>query len=194
MAPAHVVSEETLRAIVDAFNAHDLDAIMGYFAEDCSLDMPRGPDEWGQRFTGAAAVRDALASRFRGLPDVQLPVELLLLLVVAIMLLQAKRPARFFGYVVMVFAITANWRAGVTPIETARSFFGVNRVVEMADGTHRLLFHGTTIHGAERVRDAAGQSVTGRPIPLTYYYFGGPISEAVEAARNARGSLDRVER
>ena len=71
MAPAHAVSEETLRAIVDAFNAHDLDAIMSYFAEDCSFDMPRGPDPWGQRFTGAAAVRAALATRFRGLPDVQ---------------------------------------------------------------------------------------------------------------------------
>ena len=71
MAPAHVVSEATLRAIVDAFNAHDLDAIMGHFADDCSLDMPRGPDPWGQRFTGAAAVREALATRFRGLPDVQ---------------------------------------------------------------------------------------------------------------------------
>ena len=71
MPHAHAVSEETMRAIVAAFNAHDLDAIMSYFADDCSLDMPRGPDPWGQRFTGAAAVREALASRFRGLPDVQ---------------------------------------------------------------------------------------------------------------------------
>jgi ketosteroid isomerase-like protein len=59
MAPADAVSEETLRAILDAFNAHDLDAVMGYFAEDCSLHMPRGPDPWGQRVTGAAAVRGA---------------------------------------------------------------------------------------------------------------------------------------
>ena len=71
MASAHAVSEEMLREIVGAFNAHDLDAIMGYFAEDCSLDMPRGPEPWGQRATGAAAVREALAARFRGLPDVQ---------------------------------------------------------------------------------------------------------------------------
>ena len=71
MAPAHTVSEEALRAIVDAFNAHDLDAIMEYFADDCSFDMPRGPAPWGRRFTGAAAVREALASRFRGLPDVR---------------------------------------------------------------------------------------------------------------------------
>jgi steroid delta-isomerase-like uncharacterized protein len=61
---------ETLEKILDAFNDHDLDAIMEFFAEDCSFDMPRGPDPWGARFTGKAAVRQALASRFQNLPDV----------------------------------------------------------------------------------------------------------------------------
>jgi ketosteroid isomerase-like protein len=70
MAKPQPVSEETLRAILDAFNAHDLDAIMGFFADDCSFDMPRGAEPWGQRFTGKADVRDALATRFSGLPDV----------------------------------------------------------------------------------------------------------------------------
>jgi ketosteroid isomerase-like protein len=64
------VSEKTLKAILDAFNAHDLDSIMEFFAEDCSLDMPRGPEPWGQRLTGKTAVREALGSRFKGLPDV----------------------------------------------------------------------------------------------------------------------------
>ena len=40
------VSVETLKAIADAFNAHDLDAIMEFFADDCSLDLPRGPQPW----------------------------------------------------------------------------------------------------------------------------------------------------
>lgn len=62
---------ETLKAIFDAFNAHDLDAVMECFADDCSLDMPRGPDPWGQRFVGKAAVREGLATRFAGLPDVR---------------------------------------------------------------------------------------------------------------------------
>jgi ketosteroid isomerase-like protein len=43
---------------------------MGFFADDCSFDMPRGPEPWGQRFVGKAAVRAALATRFSGLPDV----------------------------------------------------------------------------------------------------------------------------
>ncbi|HEX6004876.1 MAG TPA: nuclear transport factor 2 family protein [Burkholderiales bacterium] len=65
------ISPETAKALVDAFNAHDLDAIMQFFADECSLDMPRGPEPWGQRFVGKAAVRDGLASRLKGLPDVR---------------------------------------------------------------------------------------------------------------------------
>jgi len=61
---------QTAKAILDAFNAHDLDAIMEFFADDCSLDMPRGPEPWGQRYAGKAAVRAGLATRFEGLPDV----------------------------------------------------------------------------------------------------------------------------
>lgn len=60
----------TLQVILDAFNAHDLDAIMAYFAEDCTFDMPRGPEPWGARYEGKVAVREALASRFKGIPDV----------------------------------------------------------------------------------------------------------------------------
>ena len=61
---------EMLKAITAAFNAHDLDAIMAFFAEACSLDMPRGPEPWGARYVGKAAVREGLAARFEGLPDV----------------------------------------------------------------------------------------------------------------------------
>ena len=71
MTHKQAISAETLKAIADAFNAHDLDAIMEFFSDDCSLDMPRGSEPWGQRFLGKAAVREALAARFKGLPDVQ---------------------------------------------------------------------------------------------------------------------------
>lgn len=60
----------TLTALCEAFNAHDLDRIMGLFADDCVLEMPRGPETWGARFVGKADVRAALAGRFAGLPDV----------------------------------------------------------------------------------------------------------------------------
>jgi len=61
---------ETLKEILDAFNRHDLDAIMSYFAEDCTFDFPRGSEPWGERFVGKDEVRRGLAHRFEGLPDV----------------------------------------------------------------------------------------------------------------------------
>lgn len=60
----------TLVELCDAFNAHDLDRIMGLFADDCVLQMPKGREPWGTRFQGKQAVREALATRFAGLPDV----------------------------------------------------------------------------------------------------------------------------
>jgi ketosteroid isomerase-like protein len=59
-----------LKELLEAFNAHDLDRIMGFFADDCVLETPRGPNPWGTRLEGRAAVREGLMSRFRGLPDV----------------------------------------------------------------------------------------------------------------------------
>ena len=64
------ITVDTLKKILDAFNRHDLDAIMEFFSDDCSFDFPRGPEPWGQRFTGKAEVREALAGRFKGIPNV----------------------------------------------------------------------------------------------------------------------------
>lgn len=64
------ITAYTLKQILGAFNRHDLDAIMEYFSEDCTVDMPRGSEPWGKRFTGKAQVREALAGRFKGIPDV----------------------------------------------------------------------------------------------------------------------------
>jgi len=61
---------DRLRALLDGFNAHDLDASLGHFAEDCVFEAPRGPDPWGRRFVGKAEVRRGLAARFEGIPDV----------------------------------------------------------------------------------------------------------------------------
>ena len=63
------VTVETLKQILDAFNRHDLDTIMEFFSDDCSFDFPRGPEPWGQRFIGKAQVREAIAGRFKGIPD-----------------------------------------------------------------------------------------------------------------------------
>ena len=59
-----------LRDVLDAFNRHDLDAIMSHFLEDCVFEAPRGPDRWGRRFVGKEEVRRGLGARFEGIPDV----------------------------------------------------------------------------------------------------------------------------
>ncbi|MGW0035492.1 nuclear transport factor 2 family protein [Gordonia sp. NPDC003376] len=64
-------SIEVLEALMTAFNAHDLDAIMEFFVDDCSFDTSRGPEPWGRRLVGKAAVREGLAARFAGVPDVR---------------------------------------------------------------------------------------------------------------------------
>jgi steroid delta-isomerase-like uncharacterized protein len=62
---------ELLSEVLDAFNRHDLDAIMAHFADDCVFESPRGPDPWGRRFVGKDEVRAGLQARFQGIPDVR---------------------------------------------------------------------------------------------------------------------------
>ena len=64
------VTIELLKGFLEAFNRHDLDAIMGYFAEDCVFYMPRGAKPRGDRYVGKTEVRAGLAKRFEGIPDV----------------------------------------------------------------------------------------------------------------------------
>jgi len=63
-------SVETLERLLQAFNAHDIDAVMSFFSDDCVLEMPRGPHSYGLRMQGHEDVRKGLASRFSGIPDV----------------------------------------------------------------------------------------------------------------------------
>ena len=61
---------EVLEAFLDAFNAHDVDAIMEFFADDCVLEMPRGPAPGGRRLVGKEQVREGIRSRLDGIPDI----------------------------------------------------------------------------------------------------------------------------
>ena len=143
-----------------------------------------------------AVVAGAIVLRF--VVDVRLderfltPFQVMLVVLVGLMLLRRRDAARFAALAVVAFVVTGLWQPGLNVIETTRSFFGVHRVLETSSGTHRIMYHGTTIHGAERVREVDGSPVRGRPEPLTYYYFGGPLSEGVAAAREAQRALRNV--
>jgi hypothetical protein len=140
-------------------------------------------DAWPILAVAALAVAVQLIFDFRLPAAAELPFQVGLVTLAAIMLLQRHRPARFLALVVLAFVITALWQPGFNRVVTLRSFFGVHQVVETADGGHRLLYHGTTLHGAERIAPASEAP----PEPLTYYHFDGPISEAIAAVRGARG-------
>jgi hypothetical protein len=59
-----------LQALLDAFNAHDVDAIMSFFTDDCVFDTPRGPAPGGHRLVGKQQVRKGFQARFDGIPDI----------------------------------------------------------------------------------------------------------------------------
>ena len=64
------MSDPDLDALLEAFNAHDVDAILAFFTDDCVLDMPRGPAPGGLRLVGKDEVRKGFQSRFDGIPDI----------------------------------------------------------------------------------------------------------------------------
>ena len=68
--PSAQAATPSLQAFLDAFNAHDIDAIMSFFTEDCILDTPRGPTPGGRRLVGRQQVRQGIQERLDGIPDI----------------------------------------------------------------------------------------------------------------------------
>ncbi|MGH7373787.1 MAG: nuclear transport factor 2 family protein [Candidatus Rokuibacteriota bacterium] len=58
-------SIELLLQINAAFNSRDVDRILGFFAEDATFLMARGPEPCGRRVRGKAAIGKVLADRFK---------------------------------------------------------------------------------------------------------------------------------
>jgi hypothetical protein len=75
---------------------------------------------------------------------------------------------------------------------TARSFFGVHKIVITPRGQYHVLMHGTTIHGAQKFLNDDGTPVQGRPEPITYYHKDGGIGRAITAVRERKGAPLRV--
>ena len=97
--------------------------------------------------------------------------------------LVSREPLPFAAVVAVVFIIGQVYRPDSDVRETMRSFFGVHKITETSDGQFRVFLHGTTIHGAERLRDDNGEAITGPPPMITYYHPGSPMGETVKATR-----------
>jgi steroid delta-isomerase-like uncharacterized protein len=58
-----------LERFADAWNRHDLDALMSLMADDCVFEASAGPEVNGQRSEGKEAVRAAYGAVFETFPD-----------------------------------------------------------------------------------------------------------------------------
>jgi len=60
---------ELLNRFAEAWNRHDLDALMGMMTDDCVFEASAGPQADGQRSEGQPAVRAAYAAVFEAFHD-----------------------------------------------------------------------------------------------------------------------------
>ncbi len=60
-----------LEGFAEAYNRHDVDAIMAYFSDDGVFEGFTGPEPWGERFVGREAVAARVASFLERVPDAQ---------------------------------------------------------------------------------------------------------------------------
>jgi steroid delta-isomerase-like uncharacterized protein len=63
------VTEDFLQSFVNAFNDHDVKAIMSHMTEDCVFEASAGPDVDGEKFSGQEEVRKAFEEVFATFPD-----------------------------------------------------------------------------------------------------------------------------
>lgn len=65
------VTPQTLADFADAWNRHDIDALMRFMTEDCVFETVAGPEQYGSRHVGVQAVRTAFAAAWQNFPDAQ---------------------------------------------------------------------------------------------------------------------------
>ncbi|MES3012423.1 MAG: nuclear transport factor 2 family protein [Pseudomonadota bacterium] len=65
------ITPEVLQAFAEAWNRHDLDALMSFMAEECVFEASGGPEVGGTRHVGRDAVRAGYAEVWSTFPDAQ---------------------------------------------------------------------------------------------------------------------------
>ena len=63
------ISLDFLGAFAEAFNRHDVEAILAAMTEDCVFEASAGPDVCGRRYQGKKEVGKAFAEVFETFPD-----------------------------------------------------------------------------------------------------------------------------
>src|SRR5678816_2110261 len=65
------VTTEMLQAFADAWNRHDLDALMSFMTDNCVFEASAGFDVGGTRYAGCESVRAGFAEVWATFPDAQ---------------------------------------------------------------------------------------------------------------------------
>jgi steroid delta-isomerase-like uncharacterized protein len=60
-----------LQAFADAWNRHDVEALMSFMTDDCVFEASAGPEVCGTRYVGRQAVRAGYADAWQPYPDAQ---------------------------------------------------------------------------------------------------------------------------
>jgi len=63
------ITSKLVVGFANAFNAHDVNAILSFMADDCVFLASAGPDAYGEKFVGKEAVRRAFEDVFKTYPD-----------------------------------------------------------------------------------------------------------------------------
>jgi hypothetical protein len=117
----------------------------------------------------------------------------IVLVVVACGSLLFAADARKFAFVVAcAFVLLRLYPVDERRVETVRSFFGVHKIYDAIGGQYRVLEHGTTVHGAQKLKTDAGEPIRRRPEPLTYYHRKSPMADAIRDLRDRKQGPLRV--
>ena len=100
-----------------------------------------------------------------------------------------RRPFRAAFAIAIAVAMIRLYPADEARMQTVRSFFGVHKIYDTPDGVYRVLMNGTTVHGAQKLTDAEGKALPGRPQPLTYYHAKSPMAEIIRAVRSRKEAM-----
>ena len=65
------LTADDLKATFDAFNRHDIDAVMTHFAEDCVFTTVGGSEVFGTRIEGRDAIAQAFVAVWTAMPDAE---------------------------------------------------------------------------------------------------------------------------
>ncbi len=161
--------------------------VLGLMARPGLLGMARG-----ELFKQAAIILAAIAAitgfayglnHFHGGEVIaRLPSAYIIIcaLLIAAVIGARRTPIWMAGFLTAAFICGPLLQPNANKKESYRGFFGVNYVSESSDGQYRLLTHGTTLHGAQKIDGVSP------PEPLTYYHYDSAFADAFKVLRKDR--------